>query len=262
MQEMLDKAAPGRYQVINAASPGMTPPRILYYYNVWLRKFSPDMLVFYPTPAFYLDESPISEKFLRQTHTAPVPLLFLRLSNKVSVAAKRFIPETIQIYTKQLMIRMEIAKHPEGWAWRSPPMDRVKLFRQHLEALITEVQSTGTEVVLLTHANRFSEPLTDQDKPILVGWQRFFPRATEDTLIAMESKANETIRLTANEHKIHLVDIAAQVAKSPHYFADFAHFTDKGAQCVASGVVNEILEMTPNDPTRSGDKERGSLSWP
>ena len=55
MQVMLDSLRPGQFEIVNAACVGMTPPRIRHYYQTWLSQFDPDVVMYYPSPAFYLD---------------------------------------------------------------------------------------------------------------------------------------------------------------------------------------------------------------
>lgn len=173
MQAILDQVSPHRYQILNVAAAGMTPPRIRHYFDVWLMHFRPDILVFYPTPSFYLDGEPISNKFARPSKAEHAPWFSLRLLNKIFAAAKNFVPGSIQAHVKVYAIRAEVGKHPINWVWTAVPEERVELFREHLKDLITDVHSKGVKVIVLTHANRFAKALTNEDRQNLVSWRRF-----------------------------------------------------------------------------------------
>lgn len=245
MQKMLDAVTPNRYQVLNAASVGMTPPRIAHYFNSWIINFSPDILIFYPTPSFYLEINPVQSKIAIHNPGDNSKNLwpFLRLKRKLRTALKQFIPANFQMYIKRFLIWRAIKNHPQGWVWNHPPPSRTRLFRQHLNDLISQVQEIGVQVIISTHANRFSANLSNEDYQHLVSWRKFFPRASERCLLDMESKTNDIIRRLSQSHSVRVIDIAKLVPKSSKYFADFAHFTDKGAHIVASAFTKEILNI-------------------
>lgn len=248
MQKMLDTKNPGNYQVLNAASAGMTPTRIAHYYENWIELFDPDILIFYPSPSFYLDIKPPPSRI----ESRPTPLdateltgLSFRLKRKVMVVLKRFIPETIQVYIMQMMIERYVNSNPVGWVFESPSPERLQLFREHVSALIEQIKRSGTKVVLATHANRFSVSLDSEDRRHLRGWRKFFPRASEDCLLVMDSAANNIILELGRQHQVSVVDISSLVPKSREHFADFAHFTDEGARLVASALTDEVLRIAP-----------------
>jgi len=117
------------------------------------------------------------------------------------------------------------------------------LFRRHVTELVSCVQDSGTQIILLTHANRFSRTMSDEDRMQLSAWRKFFPRASGECLLRMESIANESILMIGHEYGIPVVDIAHGVPATADDFADFAHFTDKGAYLVANEVVPTLLRI-------------------
>jgi hypothetical protein len=410
LQTLLDSKAPGRYQVLNAACPGMTPARIAKYFDSWVTRFEPDVLVFYPTPAFYLDINPppdpplpefmssrfstdpaskrdaisnsgnqegneqsqhcpfhefmssrfspapapgrdaisnsgnqegneqpqhspfhefMSSRFStdpapgrdaisnsgnqegnEQPQHSPIPEFMssrfspdpapgrdaisnsgnqegneqpqhcpfhefmssrfspsqaipslrefvrarlvalrswrpsLRLAGKIQVVRRRVLPQRIQTWARLWSIRRSVSRHPPDWVWTSPPPERLDLFRRHVLALIALAEHHGARVILATHGTRFGATLSEADHSHLIAWRKFYPRAGDRTLIAMDQAANALIRDLGEKYALPVADVTSAVP--PAYYADFAHFTDEGARLAARMVVNCVKQLPAN----------------
>jgi len=59
---------------------------------------------------------------------------------------------------------------------------------EHLLELINALEQEGTRVIIATHANRFRDIPTAGDEAYMVGWIRFYPRASGEALLDMEQK--------------------------------------------------------------------------
>jgi lysophospholipase L1-like esterase len=94
--------------------------------------------------------------------------------------------------------------------------------------------------VLVTHATYFGDALEAGDEPMLVGWRRFYPELLDEGFIDLEKRANDVIRSVAAQHLLPLVDAAASIPRGPEYFADFVHFTDKGAAVLGQMIAVAI----------------------
>ena len=66
-------------------------------------------------------------------------------------------------------------------------------------------------------------------------------RASEQCKLQMEDRANRFIRELGKRLGIPVADAALAVPRVPENFADFAHFTDRGAEIVARTLTREIL---------------------
>ncbi len=247
MQHMLDVARPGRYQVLNAALVGMTLPRFIHYFHVWLWRFDPDIVVYYPTPASYLHREAPERKTV--TRTGPPKKLpeTIRLVRKTKTVLQRFIPASIMKWLRQRRIAWVLAGHERryksGWMWQHAPAERVGLFKEHLTALIKEVRASGARFVLATHANRFPadrKAWSETDEMMMAGWRRFVPRATGKCLLDMEHETNRVVVELGERLGVPVVDVATAVPSKPE---NFAHFTDRGAEIVAKALTTEILML-------------------
>ena len=246
MQQMLDAARPGRYQVLNAGCAGMTLPRFRHYFGVWIRRFAPDVVIIYPTPASYVADTPPKSEF--QVGGAPEKELpeSLRLAGKTKILFKRFIPASIQRYVRERQLDRVIRRRGSGWQWSAAPPERPKLFRRYLTELIDTVEKAGVRVVLATHANRFPRDRGAWrvvDRAQMAAWRESYPRASAACLLDMETQGNRVVRELAAPRGIPVADVAAAVPRKPENFADFAHFTDRGARLAARAFVDAVLAL-------------------
>jgi len=240
LQGFLDEAEPGHYEVLNAARAGLNLRKLVLNFRHWLILFSPDLVIVYPSPSLYLDLEAPSGKFSKRGADTARGKFIPRLTRKVSAAGEGFLPENLKKLVRECAIWRARHRHPEEWVWKHAPTERVELFEQHLEEVISEVLAAGTRIILATHANRFSEPLDEEQWAQLIAWVRFFPRASPLSMLEMERECNDVVRRLGRERNVRVIDTAALVPKAPEYFADFAHFTDAGARVVASALATEV----------------------
>jgi len=241
IRSKLNYLYPGEYEVINVSCAGMTLPKAIEYYKDWISKFSPDFVFYYPSPAVYLDVNAPHNKLNPETPNKKRGTFKLRIVGKLKNVGKELVPSRVQTYIKMKVIDNIVGKYPSGWAWESPPPDRVDLLRTHLLQLISTIRSQDCEIVLMTHANRFSIPHNPNDTAQLMSWRKFYPRASGECLISMDNAANEIIRKIGIEVKVPVVDIDKGIPKDANNFADFVHFTDAGARKVASIITSFII---------------------
>jgi hypothetical protein len=249
LRKMLESSAPGHFEVVNLATPGMSIPRILELFERWIRKFDFDAIIYYPSPAMYLDAEPPSFRKSVPGITAPISVSNsyewnLRLPGKTWDMLRERLPARLQVELKLYQIERKRREFPKEWVWEhNAPQERVAIFREHLLKLINIFQQDGTRVILTTHANRFRDSSTERDGKYIVGWNRFYPRANGESILDMEQKANQVIRELGVKHNIFVVDVEKLVGKDPQKYADFSHFTDSGAAMAAEAMKGSILSL-------------------
>jgi hypothetical protein len=241
LQDVLDQRHPAQFQVLNAACMGMSPPRIDYQMKTRLHNLAPDVVLFYPSPQFYLDED--APRLTGGDVASPVPHFASRLRRKAKIALKSFLPGWLQTWFRQLDIRREVRRHGPDWVWTQSPADRVALFQEHLTNLLTTIQASGARALLLTHANRFGDPLSDADREQLVALRVFYPKATDAVILDFERTVNRVVMDTAIARGVPAVDVDRALGKNPQLFADFSHFTEKGAAAVARLLGDEVERL-------------------
>jgi hypothetical protein len=253
MQAMLDARFPGEYQVLNAACPGLTTVPIHFYYNSWLKSFNPDLVVYYPAADAYLNNKAPSSEYVPREHPSPLPRVS-RLAEKAKIVLKEFIPLGWQISARRFLNNRKLAKRPSDWSWTEPPPERVRLFREHLTSFATDVLDDSVRFVIATKASSISDELNEFDRMNMVMWRRWHLRSSHECLIEFYAAANETVREVGAELSIPIVDLEPQIPKTAEYFADVHHFTAKGAEMVASAMVETILKLRPE----AGETASGS----
>lgn len=240
MQHILDQLSPHRYEAINAAVPGLSPPNLTDYFDRWVSRFSPDLVILYLSPVLYLDNLPPRRRLptpdLEGATNAPA----LRVVARTRTKLRQFLPVRLQTWVKQAMIRREVRSHADGWVFETVPAERVNLFRDHLQILIDRIEASGSQVILGTNATRFGSTRSPADSDALIGWRKFLPRASEATLLAMSEVTNEVIRTVGRERGIEVVDLANLIPPGAANFADHTHFTDHGATLAAQAFVQAV----------------------
>ncbi|MFH2035002.1 MAG: hypothetical protein ABIJ45_01260 [Candidatus Zixiibacteriota bacterium] len=241
LQTILDSAQPGRYQVLNAASPGMSPPRITDYFDRYLKTFAPDIVVYYPSPIFYLEETAPKTNITITPYEPPKYKLSSRMLAKAKLVFKRILPDLWQTWMKQRIIDREIQSIPKDAIFEHPPEDHICLMYEHISDLVKTVQAYGARMILMTHGSLVSENMPEEYKQYLTGWRKIYSHVTENCFIEMEATSDSIVSQIGKEYNLELIDIASVIPKTTEYFADHVHFTDLGAEIMARSIANEIL---------------------
>jgi hypothetical protein len=235
----------GCYEVINAAVAGMSIPAQIQLWNRWVAQFHPKIVVIYMPPVFYLSEEPPDFPAPTLGGENPVstrfaPRILDRLRDRIEY------PAFIQRRRVAKSIAGATAEKPATWFYHDAPADRLGLFRQHLDSLVSSVRAGGAVPVLVTHAMRFGDPPKSEDADLLRSWRKFTPRATEGALLAFERAAAASTRDLARERGVPMVDAAGVMTGQTQWFADFTHFDDDGAGVMAGTIARAVAGIRPN----------------
>ena len=232
------------FEVLNAALPGMALPTIEQDLLHRVRTLSPDVVVVYPSPSFYVDRDPPHAPM--DVHpTGALPLsnaLYPRIVARWTNSIKGLLPGPVLRWLRQRDIDEEIKQYPPEWRFTSVPDDRLQLYDRDLRSIVGTIRAIGAEPVLITHGNAFMSGTLSRDDDLAQAWVRFYPRSTATTLISFDSVARETTLKVARDSGIVAVDVAASLArlKQP-VFSDFVHFTDAGAAHVATALRDPLI---------------------
>jgi hypothetical protein len=231
----------GCYEVVNAAVTGLTIKGQIQLWKGWASRFRPDIVVVYPTPGFYLANSPPDfPKPPAGNPPAPPPWWTPRLLER----AKDVFEFPAFIQRRRVAQRLaSLTRSEPGWAFSSLPADRLAQFETDLGMLTEVVQTTGARVVLLTHAIRFGGTPRGDDQEALDAWRQFTPKASAEILLEFEQRAAEaTVRVASRDHAA-LVDVRGVMNGRREWFAegDALHFTDEGAGVIADLIAQCVL---------------------
>jgi hypothetical protein len=236
--------AGNRVEVLNSGFPGMSMPTVTQDLQNRIRRYAPDVVVYYPSPSQYLgDERPFRAR-PDSSGLGPVNPLSRRFSprvaNRLRDQIKGLLPTPLREWLRAEDARRARDAHPPGWVFEAPPPDRLALFERDLRALVGAVHQIGAVPVLAAHANAFLRP--DAAKGLsLVGWERLTPRATGATLLAFDSAAAAATARVAADSNVGLLDSRALFQQTPGVvFADHVHFTDRGAGVLAGAIARTV----------------------
>ncbi len=237
LADELEARAPGRYDVQNGALPGMRVGRIAYLEQA-LDRARPRYLVIYPSPVNYVGiERPLCTQPARPVPAERRLADRLRVVGKIDQLAKRVVPPEAMTALREADL---------WWTTRNltvvprVPEETIRAFATDLECAVDAAVAHGAVPVLVTHATYFGGELRPGDRPWLVAWRRFYPTLAEDGFMDLERRANDAVRELARRRRLPLFDAARAVPRGPASFADFVHFTDRGAGSMASGLADVI----------------------
>lgn len=256
MQTLLDSIAPGQYEVINVALPGLSLASMVPYIRRAVVPTGASILVVYPTPTFYLEVQPLRVDYIPPRYSPPAVLKFgewtieraaltPRIAAKGREVLKGLIPNVVVMEVRQMRLASRRSEHDSDWVWRTVPADRIQILRTHLDRFLASAKAEGLQLLLVTHANRFAGAMQDTTGParrhLVNMMSMYYPQATPEVLIGMDSVANALMRERGPAQGAVVLEAERHITASPSHFADFLHFTDAGADQMARLVVEGIL---------------------
>jgi hypothetical protein len=208
-----------------------------------VRRLHPDVVVIYPAPASYLDEElprPVSSE---RDVSPPVPwywALYPRVIARVRGQVKQVLPDVVKTAMRRLQSERSRNAHPAGWQFDGIPEDRLQRFGSDLARVVAAAREIGARPIVVTHANSFvGRASVDEDA--LQAWQKFYPRARGETIIAFDSAARDLSLRVALEAGADTMDARSVMARMPTTaFADFVHFTDLGSSAMAKALSGAV----------------------
>lgn len=246
----LREACRERVDVASVAFPGLHPQTVLRRLDWIAKQVRPVAAVIYLPPANYADVEVIREPSAVDGGSgqgSPLRWLLgavrsLRMVARTQALVKRHAPPELLNSYRVWSIQRATARSE---VLEDVPERHLKRMRQDLEELVRGLESRGVAVVLATHASRFAEPLTDDDRYWLTAWRVFYPGVSEAGILRLERRGNELIRSVAQSEGVRLVDVAAKLDGHVDYFADFTHFTDAGAEAMAKTLAPALNVELP-----------------
>lgn len=228
-----------RFDVVNVAYAGMPTTAMILRVPEIAARIQPRFGVVYPTPANY-----IWLPWLKGEQKASrLPKFEFRLKEHIKTALKTVIPKELQNWARSREINRSVLAY--GKVMDRVPQANVDRYQNDLRTLGKRLREHGIEPVFLTHASRFHDSLTAEDRDVLVSWRKFYPMLSEQGFIDMERRMNDATRaLTAEGFTV--IDIARKIPPGSDYFADFTHFTDEGSKLVAEAVSEGLLPIVTN----------------
>lgn len=233
----------GCYEVVNAAVAGLSLRALTQMWNLWAARFLPDIVVLYPTPAFYLAENaPRDPGPPSRTQMRSEPWWTPRIVGRAEDVIE--YPPFIQ---RRRVARALASRPPPSADWdiTGVPADRLRQFEADLDVLTEAIQRDGASLLLLTHATAFGDTPTrhQAEEDALTAWQQSTPRATGPVLLQFERLAAQAVERVAMSRSVAFLDVAQSMNGHREWFAgDLLHFNDAGAGIVAGLIANRLVQ--------------------
>src|SRR3954469_2044454 len=174
------RCAVRRFEVLNAALPGMSLPTIEQDVRNRVRRFGAEVMLPYPPPAQYPVEEPPQPAAPDSSGSGSVSswrrALHPRIVDRLRSQLKELMPDRIASWLRRRDTQAHLRNRPAGWRFTTPPADRLEFYEADLRKLIGTIRAARATPVLMTHANRFMHP-GEVDRGMLVAWEKFYPRA-------------------------------------------------------------------------------------
>lgn len=229
------------FQVVNVAYPGQSAYTANIRAAQIVAEVHPRAALVYPTPADYI-WMPYVDAAMKAPSTTPppAPRFEIRVAERVKTLLKSVLPWSFQTVLREREIRKSAAEFP---VMDTLPTENVRRFRDDVTALIRTLRGLGVLPVVVTHASAFATSQTATDRSMLIAWRKFYPMLKEDGFLDMEQRMNAALREIAAAEKVPLIDAAPAIPPTPDVFADFVHFTNKGADVMAQKLADGLLPL-------------------
>jgi lysophospholipase L1-like esterase len=231
------KAGRDRFDVVNLAYAGMPLMAMTPRVPEVVARLRPRFALIYPTPANY-----IWLPWLKPEMTPfAQPKFDFRLKDQLRTMVKQAVPNSLLNWARNQEINKAAQEY--GTVMDRIPEQNVQRFTRDLKELTSALRSRGVQPVLLTHAHRFHNPPTDEDREMLTAWRKFYPMLAESGFLDMEKRINDAIAAVAASEAYPLIDTATRIPPGSRNFADFTHFTDEGSAIMANVLADGLYPV-------------------
>lgn len=247
--------AVSRYEVVNAGVPGYSLRTSLQNFSARVLFLQPDMVVIYHLTndlARYGNEENLTHPLLNQFVARGV---VSGVVDQVMGWSYLFQELRFSLWDRlfgALLSRLEGAGNTEQAAgeWRVDER-YLAAFRRDLRDLVILAKANGVTPVVATQAIAFTEKtdfahLTAEeiqmqfDRPAI-----FYGKVPPGERYALFARYNRIIREVALGEGAILADVNAVIPKTPEFFWDYCHLTDKGSALQAQAIHRAILQAKP-----------------
>jgi hypothetical protein len=249
-----DLRSAGCFEVINGSMAGMSLSSILHYWNSYLVRFRPDIVIVYPSPDInvqvYLQQQSAPKHTPAPVQPAdPVPAIHSRLLDYLHGFIH--VPQAIDDWRTRRAIAKESRAHPSNWQILHVPRSVVDGYGTQLQALVDPITASGAQAIFITHALRVTSNSPTTDPHAALWLQALGPRVSFDAWLEFNRLANARLEDFAHSRHLAVVDLDQLLTGCRACFVDAAHFTDMGAKRAADTATRAVLSLDHSAPIKS-----------
>ena len=247
----------GCFEVINAAMAGMGMMAAKVYWDHYLHRFKPDLVLIYPAPDInfmvYLHHKS-HPSALQTTAVKPVIAMHWHFHSRLLAYLRSFIhmPSAIANWRSRRAIAQKIAHHPKSWRIRHIPAAVLAAYKKRLQLLTADISASGSEPVLMTHALRITGKTYKNDESATLWVLSAGPRADAKAWIENDTGANTMMKEVAARRHYPVVHLSRHLSGCRACFFDGAHFTSLGAERAAR--IAETVLVKQSRALKTGTK--------
>jgi lysophospholipase L1-like esterase len=228
--------------VLNAAFAGMSLPTVIQDLRLRVAPLRPRAIVYYPTPSQFLEARAPEATSPSSGPAPPLRAWRSRALPRVRDAVKRIIPQpALDLLRRAATSRRATHDAP----FPAVPPGRLDSLEDQLRALVGVVRRGGGDAVLGIHQNRFSDTNSVAERRWLRAWEFQSPKATGRLLLQMDELAAQRVARVGSDSGVRVFD--PRLSSRPDrtaLFADYLHFTDRGAALMAGSAAAAVAAQT------------------
>jgi hypothetical protein len=263
-------------QVINSSVVGLTGSQRLTYFDRYVMRVEPDVVILYVAFLEYPrlsshapEEKAASAERAGARPAAPRPPIRLgavidniRVLPKLRLAIKSSLPPALASAISTEVTRLQLRTRERQVLGGAAPLERVNTqdldaFERDLEDSVVGIRRRGIAVVLTTYPTLLNGKNQFLYEHVLLDFRRVLPVLSRRGIVDAADLFNDRIRRVARRLDVPLVDNDALIPKTTEYFGDNVHYTEKGAELVAR---NFYRFFKASETCRVGQSITSSLS--
>jgi hypothetical protein len=252
-------------EIVNASVVGLSFIKYQPYFEKYVKKITPDMVILLINPCSYVIEH---ERLINKpaNQAAPPPAMpaqpkfslssikefisDLRITDKLAKSFKRLIPNSLLDRYQLELSKKQVAEAEKFRLANKSPYDTMpekylESYRNDLQALIDCYQANHIKVVLTSYPTLICDETIDKYPEYFLGARRFGVELSLKGMIDVTNKVNQLNHQVAAADSLDFVVLNEVIPHTKEYFADNVHFTDKGAELIARQIATEIKKDLP-----------------
>jgi hypothetical protein len=236
----------GCFEVINASIVGMSMGSAKGYFEGWVRRFDPHVVLIYPNPLLNLRIAEDSDAHCasRPPERAPPPP-----APEPPPVRSRFLdrlrdafdtPQWLVDAGIERQIARKLEAHGPDWPMTSVPQECLRAFEEDVQTLVRAVHASGAVAVVSTHANVLHDDAVTRQGLWLRQW---VPRVTAEGQIRFHDRANDRLRSLSADSDAAVFDAERALGGCAPCFVDPVHFSDEGADRLAAAMAPFLAQL-------------------
>ncbi|MEM7224035.1 MAG: SGNH/GDSL hydrolase family protein [Pseudomonadota bacterium] len=225
-----DSIADCEVDFVNAGLPGYNTYLMHRYYGSHVTDTKPNLVVVLPGDMNHDLDDLAGKKGISSTHFerswfADVSVFWAKLEKNFRV------------------IQLQRAAHLNTGKLPVEPEEITPRFEQRLRDLVSEIQSDGRLVALVTIGSQIRRDQSPAEQVTAANTNLFYmPYMSISKLIEIREAYNKVIERVANETGAILIDDADSIPGDRKHYVDTMHFSEAGSEKMAGRVSSQLLQ--------------------